>query len=253
MSFSMYLMKVFFPVTLYSILLTWVFAHEGEASKPFQMLHLHDAIDIHAHGGWESRYALEGRDSLDGGSLWSSSVEASYDHFFGGLWYGRSSRNDFRELHLGVGVIQRTENMEYYISYTHLLFPVEEISDSEWGAGFSYDALPFGLASGLDLVYSVDAKGSFFEWTTSKSVEISDLWESSFGTALGWNQDFVSDGHDGWNHISLNANGRRALSDRLGLVFHGAQSWAINRDLSFEGDVSLKDFFHFGVSLEAQF
>ena len=77
----MYLMKVFFPVTLYSILLTWVFAHEGEASKPFQMLHLHDAIDIHAHGGWESLYALEGRDSLDGGSLWSSSVEASYDHF----------------------------------------------------------------------------------------------------------------------------------------------------------------------------
>jgi len=65
----MYLMKVFFPVTLYSILLTWVFAHEGEASKPFQMLHLHDAIDIHAHGGWESRYALEGRDSLDGGSF----------------------------------------------------------------------------------------------------------------------------------------------------------------------------------------
>jgi hypothetical protein len=162
--------KVFFSITLYSILLTGVFAHEGEASKPFQMLHLQDGIDTHTHVGWESRYALKGRDSLDGGSLWSNSVEASYDHFFGGLWYGRSSSNDFRELHLGVGVIQRTENMEYYISCTHLLFPVERISDSEWGAGFSYDALPFGLASGLDLVYSVDAKGSFFEWTTSKSV-----------------------------------------------------------------------------------
>ena len=73
------------------------------------------------------------------------------------------------------------------------------------------------------------------------------------GTALGWNQDFVSDGHDGWNHFSLSANGRRASSQRVGLVFHGVQSWAINRDLFFEGDVSLKDFFHFGVSLEAQF
>ena len=249
----MFFLRVFIPINLYSILLSRVFSHDGEASQPFQMLHLHDSIDTHAHIGWESRYALEGRDSLDGGSLMSSSVEASYDHFFGGLWYGRSSSNDFRELHFGLGVIQETNNFEYYLAYTHLLFPVEETSDSEWGAGFSYNSLPFGLSSGLDLVYSVDSKGTFFEWTTSKPFKIIDLWESSFGTGLGWNEDFVSDGHDGWNHFSLSANGRRALSDRVGLVLHGVQSWAINRDLAFEGDVSLKDFFHFGVSLEAQF
>jgi len=160
----------FFIIFLLSVFFKQVGAIESESSRPIKFLQSHKNIETHTHVGWESRYALEGRDSLDGGSLWSNSVEASYDHFFGGLWYGRSSSNDFRELHLGVGVIQRTENMEYYISYTHLLFPVEEISDSEWGAGFSYDALPFGLASGLDLVYSVDAKGSFFEWTTSKSV-----------------------------------------------------------------------------------
>ena len=226
-------------------------ANESESSRPIKFLQSHKNIETYAHVGWESRYILEGRDSLDGESLWSSNIEASYEDFFGEIWYGRSSSNDFRELHLGVGVIQRTENMEYYISYTHLLFPVEEISDSEWGAGLSYDALPFGFASGLNLVYSMDAKGTFFEWTTSKSVKISDLWESSLGTVLGWNHDFVSDGHDGWNQILLNANGRRALSDRLSLVLHGVQSWAMNRDLSFEGDVSLKDFFHFGVSVEA--
>lgn len=242
-----------FIIFFLSVFFKQVGASESESSRPIKFLQSHKNIETYAHVGWESRYILEGRDSLDGESLWSSNVEASYDDLFGEIWYGRSSNDSFRELHFGLGVIQRIENMEYYISYTHLLFPVEEISDSEWGAGFSYDALPFGLASGLDLVYSVDAKGTFFEWTTSKSVQIFDLWKSSFGTTLGWNQDFVSDGHDGWNHISLNANGRRALSDGLGLVLHGAQSCAINRDLSFEGDISLKDFFHFGVSLEAQF
>ncbi len=246
-------LREFFIIFLLSVFFKQVGANESESSRPIKFLQSHKNIETYAHVGWESRYILEGRDSLDGESLWSSNVEASYEDLFGEIWYGRSSNNSFREFHLGLGLIQKNEILEYYLVYTHLLFPIDKSSDSEWGAGFSYDALPFGLASGLDLVYSVDAKGTFFEWTTSKSVQISDLWESSFGTALGWNQDFVSDGHNGWNHISLTANGRRTLSDRLSLVLHGAQSWAMNRDLSFEGDISLKDFFHFGVSVEAQF
>ena len=36
--------------------------------------------------------------------------------------------------------------------YTHLLFPAEDTSDSEWGLGLSYDALPYGIETGLDLV-----------------------------------------------------------------------------------------------------
>ena len=73
-----------------------MYAHEFEASKPFEKLHLHDKLEVHTHFGWESKYVLEGRDSLDGGSLWSSGVETGYEHLFGGVWYGRSSKNDFR-------------------------------------------------------------------------------------------------------------------------------------------------------------
>ena len=228
-------------------------AHQGETSKPFQMVHLHDAMQVHAHFGWESRYILEGRDSLEGGSLWSSSVEASYDHVFGGLWYGRSSNNDFRELHLGLGLKQEIGNFESYLAFTHLLFPAEETSDAEWGAGFSYDALPYGMETGLDLVYSLDAEGTFIEWSLSKPFAVLESWETSLGSTLGWNEGFVSDGHDGLNHFSLSASGRRSLTENLGLVLHGAQSWAIDQDLTFVDDISLKDIFHFGISLEAEF
>ena len=233
--------------------LAQVWAHQGEASKPFQMLHVDDALESHAHFGWESRYILEGRDSLAGGSLWSSSVEASYDHIFGGLWYGRSSSNDFRELHLGLGLKQEIGNFECYLAYTYLLFPAEDTSDSEWGLGLSYDALPFGMDTGLDLVYSVDAGGTFIEWSLSKPFEVVESWESSLGSTLGWNEEFVSDGHNGLNHFSLNASGQRSLTEHLGLVLHAAQSWAIDRDLALDGDASLKDVFHFGLSLEAEF
>ena len=74
-----------------------------KASKPFAKLHLHNKLEVHTHFGWESKYVLE-RDSLDGDSLWSSSVETGYEHLFGGMWYGRSTRNDFRELKLNAGV-----------------------------------------------------------------------------------------------------------------------------------------------------
>ena len=235
----MVIFKKSFLFCLAVSLLAQASADQGEASKPFQLLHVDDDLETHAHFGWESRYILEGRDSLAGGSLWSSSVEASYDHVFGGLWYGRSSSNDFRELHLGLGLKQETGNFEYYLAYTHLLFPAEDTSDSEWGAGFSYDALPYGMETGLDLVYSVDAEGTFIEWYFSKPFAVLESWESSLGSTLGWNEEFVSDGHDGLNHFSLNASGRRSLTEHLGLVLHAAQSWAIDRDQTFVDDASL--------------
>ena len=49
-------------------MISFLYAHEFEASKPFEKLHLHDKLEVHTHFGWESKYVLEGRDSLDGGS-----------------------------------------------------------------------------------------------------------------------------------------------------------------------------------------
>jgi hypothetical protein len=165
-------LKFLFFTSVVSISSLSLLAQESKTIKTFAESSFLNQPKVRAHFGWGSKYVLEGREALGGASILSSSVEASYDHVFGGVWYGRSSSNDFRELHLGLGLKQETGHFEYYLAYTHLLFPVEETSDSEWGTGISYDALPFGMETGLDLVYSADAKGTFIEWSLSKSFEV---------------------------------------------------------------------------------
>ena len=68
---------------------------------------------------------------LDGGSLWSSGVETGYEHLFGGVWYGRSSKNDFRELKFNAESVRKMKHA-YHFAFTHIRFPVDDESDDEW-------------------------------------------------------------------------------------------------------------------------
>ena len=64
--------------------------HETETQLPFERPHAHESVEWHAHLGWESRYFSEGRDALDGDSLFVGTIETGWRHFAGGIWYGRS-------------------------------------------------------------------------------------------------------------------------------------------------------------------
>ena len=50
-----------------------VFGHEPATQLPFARPHAVESLEGHAHLGWESRYFSEGRDSLDGDSLFVGS------------------------------------------------------------------------------------------------------------------------------------------------------------------------------------
>ena len=249
----MKLFSVFSQSLLLIGLTSLLHAHEFEASKPFEKLHLHDKLEVHTHFGWESKYVLEGRDSLDGGSLWSSGVETGYEHLFGGVWYGRSSKNDFRELQLNVGVGQENEAYAYHLAFTHIRFPVDDESDDEWEVGFAYTDLPFDGESGLTLIYSEDADGFFIEWGNAIVHPVTEDFELEYTGVLGWNEGFVTDGHDGLNHFSLGVSTGREITSFAAINLHAVQTWPINRDLIKADDLLLKETFHFGISVEASF
>ena len=97
-------------------------AHDAETNKPFEKMHAHRTFNAHAHAGWESRYFSEGRDALHGKSLWNSSLELGYDHFSGGVWYGRSSNHQYDELQYNFALTQEIDEYSFYAGYTHLLF-----------------------------------------------------------------------------------------------------------------------------------
>ena len=234
--------------------LSWLcFGHDAESSRPFEKMHAHGTFNAHAHAGWESRYFSEGRDALNGKSLWNSSIELGYDHLSGGVWYGRSSDHQYDERQYNLALSQEVNGYSFYAGYTHLIFAKDDESDDEWSAGISYEGLPFELITALDATYSMDAKGTFYEWSNTKEFNLREDLNLSFSGTLGWNEGYVADGHNGLKFFSLRSGVEKILSDNFSLAGHGVNSWAIDRDLNLPGDLGLKDFFHFGLGIEYQF
>ena len=145
---------------------------------------------------------------------------------------------------------QEMDGFQFYAGYTHLVFTKDNGSDDEWSAGISYGELPFAFETSLDAYYSMDAEGTFFEWSNTKVFNPSKEFECSLSGIFGWNEEYVSDGHNGINFFSVNLGAAKLMKENFSLVAHINQSWAIDRDLNLAGDQGLKDFFHFGLGVE---
>ena len=215
-------------------------------------MHAHDTFEAHAHAGWESRYFSEGRDALDGESMWTGTLEIGYDHFSGGIWYGESSNNLYDEWQYSRPWPEQANGFEFYLGYTHLVFAKDDDSDDEWSAGLSYGELPMAWKRPwMQLIRKM--RRNVFEWSTGKEFNPSETLQLSLSGIFGWNEGYVSDGHDGLNFFALGAGAERELTKSFSFVFHGTQSWAIDSNPSLSGDLQLKDFFHFGLGLEWTF
>lgn len=229
-------------------------ANEPEPSLPLKRPHGHDKLEGNFRLGWESRYFSEGRDALDGDSLLTSSVEFGWKHFSGGIWYGYSPDQRYDELQLSLAYTYHVnDNFECYISYTHFQFPFENSHDDEVGIGFVWTGLPADIELSTDIYYSFDADGYFAEISAGKSFEINDHLNLNLSTIFGVNQGYVSDGHDGANHIALQLGLECAVSDSLAITVHTTYSWALDKDAAAPGDDQLIDFFHGGVGLQWSF
>jgi len=229
------------------------FGHEPEAPLRFAHPHAHDTVKAHMHLGWESRYFSEGRDSLDGDSLFVSSFEMGWEHLAGGIWYGSSPDQRYDELQLTLALTQSIGDFEFYGGYTHLRFPIDGTYDNEIGAGIAWSGLPMDFEISADAYYSFDADGYFAEIAVSREFSLSDCLALNFSIPFGINQGYVGDGHDGANNIALRLGAEYALSDTVSLNVHGAYSWALERDSGSPGDDLLIDFFHGSVGLQWSF
>ena len=228
-------------------------AHEGDSAKKIEAIHAHKDLAGHAHFGWESRYFSEGRDALDGKSLWTGSVELGYEHFSGGVWYGRSSNHAYDELQYSLSLTQEKNDWSFYAGYAHLVFSKDNESDDEWSIGLAYDKLPYSMGTSVDGTYSMDAEGMFYEWSTYREFSLSDQLAAEVSGVLGLNNGYVSDGHNGANFYALSVGVEQKITDGFVISCHGMQSFAIDRDLTLAGDDQLEDFFHFGFGLQWNF
>lgn len=230
-------------------------ANENTDELPFgRYLGGENAWAVHLHGDWESRYATEGRDALDGDSLITGTFEVARDFFSLGAWYGNSPNQPYDEFKLSTALSWSWENLEWYFAYTHLRFPSDNAHDNEIGAGLVWSGLPAEVALGLNAYYSFAAEGSFIETSMFREFQITNSLTLEPSVIFGINQGYVPDGHDGANHIALRLGGNYALNDTLTAGCHIGYNWAIHRDaIRYTGDELLRDFFHWGIGLRLEF
>lgn len=202
---------------------------------------------------WESRYFSEGRDNLDGDSLWVNHIEYQWQTFAAGLWYGTSPDQSYDELQLSLAWHRKFGNIESYMGYTHVRLPSEDEHDHEVGAGIAYTGLPYDIEVALDAYHSFEADGFFAELSASREWNLTGALTTSLTAILGCNQGYVADGHDGANHVAASWGISHALSESLTIGGHATYSWAIDRDAGAAGDATLKDLFHVGIGLEWSF
>ena len=238
---------------LYMASVAAVLAHESESQLPLGHLHCHEELEGHLHSGWESRYFSEGRDSLDGDSLWSISLETGWRHLVTGVWYGVSPDQDYDEVQLSAGLAQVIGDYELYVAYTHLRFPFDDSHDNEIGAGVTWTGLPLDVAISADVYHSLDAAGEFWEFAVDREFKVSDGLSLEGVVLFGVNQGYVADGHDGANNLALRLGAEYSPMESFAVTAHLAYSWALDRDPNLPGDEALTDFFHGGIGLQWSF
>ncbi len=209
----------------------------------------HFDLDSSIAVGWDSHYVLEGRDLLEGDSLNWAVIEFTRDALSGGIWYGDSPDRDYREWQFAGAYTHDLGEWELSASFMHLRFESDEFSDNEVGLSLSREDLPGELDISLDAYHSFEAAGSFWQVAVDR-----DLWEYEnleveVAVILGINQGYIADGHDGLNHLAGLLSAEYDLAENLLLIAYTTYSDAINKDFALPGDQSLRDFWHFGLSL----
>jgi len=224
-------------------------AQKPDTPQPAHQLHVHEEIETHWHVGWQSQYVLEGRDLLDGDSIFAGSVELGWEHWTFRAWNGNSTERDYDEWQFGLGYSLHGQNWEAYLSYTHFRFLSDDSDDSEIGLGAVFSDLVWDLDFSVDGYYSLEEEGSFWLLGLSREYGVSDNLSIHSGLYFGMNDGYVPLGHDGANHLLFSLGAEYALTTHLSFSANAAYSLGLSKDNDLEGDDSLKDSFYGGVTL----
>lgn len=212
-------------------------------------------IQISSLISWDSRYGAEGRDSLDGEGIASILLEMEICGWRFGSWLAESGGADYDERNFYVEYDFEWSGLDGYFGYKFLQFPGDaNASDSEFGAGLSGPELPMGIVPEINWYYSVDAGGSYIEAGLTREFIPTDQLLFIPSVYVGRNDGYVSDGHNGADHVRVALETHYKVNESVTIQAHIGKSFAIDSSPgTFAGDDLLRDFVHGGVGIAVSF
>lgn len=235
------------PAALWLMLSVFAFAEDehqlGTAAAGTLDLIEPSAFSGHIHVDWHSRYVSEGRDNLDGDGIASTTVELGWEDLTVAGWFADSPDADYQETNLSVLWTYDVADWNFYGGYTWLTFPQDGGHDHELGAGVGWKGLPAGISAALDAYFSMAATGTFLDLSVAREIKLTDHTSLEPTMGIGYNQGYVTDGHEGWNHYQYGLIWHWHGFDHCSI--HAATTWtnAINRNPYRDpGDAALGSF-----------
>lgn len=218
--------------------------HEGE-----------ERLELELSLGADSRYVSEGRDNLDGegGVAWANLV--GHVHAVGGSIFGevlgmQAVDANYQEINLGLGYEREFGAFTMVAAVSYLWFPQEKGDDDDiefvLGGEWACDS---GLGVAAEAVWSTEAEGWFGEVQLYYEAQICDRFTLKPSVILGLNQGYVSDEHDGVNHLAFQLEGAVALTEHLEASIHATYS----EPLDERPGESLRDLFWLGGAVSYSF
>lgn len=187
-----------------------VAAQEEGASSLFAVAAL-SGVGFEFYGGWESKYAAEGRDDLPGSGVYVSGVSVGYGSFSAAFDLIGGDEVGYREVNYGIGYGREFQGVEFGVGYTRLEFHDNDNhneptpGDNEWSAEVSYGGLPF-ISPSLAFVYADNRErsGSFLELALAADLPL-DGYPVSVSPYVSQSFDFGyrTKENDGFNNLQI--------------------------------------------------
>jgi hypothetical protein len=161
---------------------------------------------------WVSKYLDQGREQFDGagGIILGTSVD--FESISLELLQGFADSNAAREFRGNLLLSHSLKNLE-------LGLRTSIVSDTRGGpevwevAGAIAGELAFGVRWESEICYDIHSGGAYAEGSLCRNWEVSPVWELAASGAFGANFGSVADGHRGPDHLLLNVEMVRLISE----------------------------------------
>lgn len=221
----------------------------GLAGLPAMALEPDFVVDI----GWDSRYITEGRDNLAGGGIGWGALAASIGDFTGYARVGRADSEHYTEWNFGVEyALHLHDQIEAFVGLQRIeSYGDERCNDTEFFAEMALVQWDY-LVPSLAYTYSTEAGGYFVELSLHSNWHLGERLTLSPYITQGLDYQYVTEAHNGRNHLQFGVEAEYALADGLAITGHISRTQA-GHDITLElGDDGLDETFA-GVHLNWAF
>ncbi|WP_065187396.1 hypothetical protein [Shewanella woodyi] len=194
-------------------------------------------VDYVASLEWDSNYISEGRNNLDKGGIFWSSIISHHENLTLYAIAGRADSMQYSEWNLGFEyTVSLKANLEMNLGYQNIQsYGDERFSDNELFSSLTYAGIEW-LTPSLNYVYSLEARGYFIEAALHSSWHVSDALTVTPYIAQAFDFKYVTEEHNGKNHFQFGIEAEYQYNQKLVLSGHISHTLA-QEDIKLEADL----------------